>query len=162
MIDDGCLEITHAFPFPEPHDDKGDVVKTSDDAANVDEEAAALDGHEFQLEMMKMLREVNVDNNCVGWYQSMYLGTHSTSSLLENQLSSTLTSRSIFIISSWNSWPSSAAASSSTLAVSSEVFTTSPLSSCGSGKGKACVISRHPSSIMRPRSDPVTIVGRDS
>ena len=87
MIDDGCLEITHAFPFPEPHDaDKGDVIKTADEA-NVDDEAAALDGHEFQLEMMKMLREVNVDNNCVGWYQSMYLGTHSTSSLLENQLS---------------------------------------------------------------------------
>lgn len=88
MIEDGCLEITHAFPFPEPHDDnKGDIVKTADEAANVDDEAAALDGHEFQLEMMKMLREVNVDNNCVGWYQSMYLGTHSTSSLLENQLS---------------------------------------------------------------------------
>jgi len=87
MIEDGCLEITHAFPFPEPHDDnKGDIVKTADEAANVDDEAAALDGHEFQLEMMKMLREVNVDNNCVGWYQSMYLGTHSTSSLLENQL----------------------------------------------------------------------------
>ncbi|KAL7552965.1 hypothetical protein ACHAWF_016196 [Thalassiosira exigua] len=88
MIEDGCLEITHAFPFPEPLDDnKGDIVKTADEAANVDDEAAALDGHEFQLEMMKMLREVNVDNNCVGWYQSMYLGTHSTSSLLENQLS---------------------------------------------------------------------------
>lgn len=85
MIEDGCLEITHAFPFPEPLDDKGDIVKTADEA-NVDDEAAALDGHEFQLEMMKMLREVNVDNNCVGWYQSMYLGTHSTSSLLENQL----------------------------------------------------------------------------
>jgi len=88
MIDDGCLEITHAFPFPEPKDDnQGDIVKSADDGANVDDEAAALDGHEFQLEMMKMLREVNVDNNCVGWYQSMYLGTHSTSSLLENQLS---------------------------------------------------------------------------
>mmetsp|Transcript_8361 Transcript_8361/g.18077 ORF Transcript_8361/g.18077 Transcript_8361/m.18077 type:complete len:343 (-) Transcript_8361:50-1078(-) len=88
MIEDGCLEITHAFPFPEPHDEnKGDIVKTADEAANVDDEAAALDGHQFQLEMMKMLREVNVDNNCVGWYQSMYLGTHSTSSLLENQLS---------------------------------------------------------------------------
>lgn len=88
MVDDGCLEITHAFSFPEPLDEnKGDVVKTADEAANVDDEAAALDGHEFQLEMMKMLREVNVDNNCVGWYQSMYLGTHSTSSLLENQLS---------------------------------------------------------------------------
>merc|ERR1711976_206311 len=62
------------------------IVKTSDEA-NVDDEAAALDGHEFQLEMMKMLREVNVDNNCVGWYQSMYLGSYSTSSLVENQLS---------------------------------------------------------------------------
>ena len=84
----GCLEITHAFPFPEPLDDnKGDVIKTSEEVTeNVNDEAAALDGHEFQLEMMKMLREVNVDNNCVGWYQSMYLGTHSTSSLLENQL----------------------------------------------------------------------------
>jgi len=88
MIEDGCLEITHAFPFPEAHDDnQGDIIKTADEAANVDNEAAELDGHEFQMEMMKMLREVNVDNNCVGWYQSMYLGTHSTSSLLENQLS---------------------------------------------------------------------------
>ena len=23
MIEDGCLEITHAFPFPEPLNDKG-------------------------------------------------------------------------------------------------------------------------------------------
>ena len=30
---------------------------------------------------------MNVDNNCVGWYQSMYLGIYSTSSLLENQFS---------------------------------------------------------------------------
>ncbi|KAL7443094.1 hypothetical protein ACHAXH_008618 [Discostella pseudostelligera] len=85
-IEEGCLEITHAFPMPEPHDDnRGDIVKTGDDAA-IDDEAAALDGHEYQMEMMKMLREVNVDNNCVGWYQSMYLGTHSTMNLLENQL----------------------------------------------------------------------------
>ena len=34
-----------------------------------------------------MLREVNVDNNCVGWYQSISLGSYSTTSLLENQLS---------------------------------------------------------------------------
>lgn len=34
-----------------------------------------------------MLREVNVDNNCVGWYQSMYLGIFSNSALLEMQLS---------------------------------------------------------------------------
>lgn len=87
MLEDGVLEITHAFPFPEPLSNNGDIVKTAEEANAAEDEAAALDGHEFQMEMMKMLREVNVDNNCVGWYQSMYLGSYSTSSLLENQLS---------------------------------------------------------------------------
>jgi len=62
---DGVLEITHAFSFP--------TSESGDD--------------DFQLEMMRMLREVNVDNNCVGWYQSMYLGSYSNASLLESQLS---------------------------------------------------------------------------
>jgi len=64
----GVLEITHAFPSP----DTGKDDEIDDD---------------FQLEMMRMLREVNVDNNCVGWYQSMYLGIYSTSSVLESQFS---------------------------------------------------------------------------
>mmetsp|Transcript_7495 Transcript_7495/g.8633 ORF Transcript_7495/g.8633 Transcript_7495/m.8633 type:complete len:347 (+) Transcript_7495:79-1119(+) len=90
VTDDGVLEITHAFPFPEPREaeSKSDLVGVKGETQNATEtEAAALDGHEYQLEMMKMLREVNVDNNCVGWYQSMYLGSYSTASLLENQLS---------------------------------------------------------------------------
>ena len=73
-VGDGVLEVTHSFPFPDSRHDK------NDDDDNIE-------GHEFQLEMMRMLREVNVDNNCVGWYQSMYLGIFSTSSLLENQFS---------------------------------------------------------------------------
>lgn len=76
MVGGNKLEITHAFPFP---DSRGGHDKDGDDSA--------LDGHEYQIEMIRMLREVNVDNNCVGWYQSMYLGIYSTSSLLENQLS---------------------------------------------------------------------------
>lgn len=76
-MDNGVLEITHAFPFPPEH-------KSSQNAES-EEDAAGLEGLEFQLEMMRMLREVNVDNNCVGWYQSMYLGIYSTSALLENQ-----------------------------------------------------------------------------
>lgn len=85
-VNNGILEITHAFPFPEPRDDsKSDLVKSGENA-DIDD-AAGLDGHEYQLEMMKMLREVNVDNNCVGWYQSMYLGSYSSASLLENQFS---------------------------------------------------------------------------
>jgi translation initiation factor 3 subunit H len=84
----GILEITHSFPFPEPRDNsQSDLVKSANESSPIDDEATALDGHEYQLEMMKMLREVNVDNNCVGWYQSMYLGSYSTASLLENQLS---------------------------------------------------------------------------
>mmetsp|Transcript_6606 Transcript_6606/g.9648 ORF Transcript_6606/g.9648 Transcript_6606/m.9648 type:complete len:336 (+) Transcript_6606:92-1099(+) len=80
----GILEITHAFPFPEPASRKSDIVKSEEETNAA---AAEMDGHEYQLEMMKMLREVNVDNNCVGWYQSMYLGSYSTQTLVENQLS---------------------------------------------------------------------------
>ncbi|KAL5723778.1 zeta-carotene isomerase [Ranunculus cassubicifolius] len=45
------LQVTNCFPFP-----------TRDD----DEELEA-DGANYQLEMMRCLREVNVDNNTVGW-----------------------------------------------------------------------------------------------
>ena len=86
-VGNGILEITHAFPFPDSN--KSDLVVKGGggEDGNAEDDAAELAGHEFQLEMMKMLREVNVDNNCVGWYQSMYLGTYSTNALLENQLS---------------------------------------------------------------------------
>jgi translation initiation factor 3 subunit H len=78
------LEITHAFPLPNERRSDQNAEKGSDDDH---QGGGATDaGHDFQLEMMRMLREVNVDNNCVGWYQSMYLGIYSTSSLLENQL----------------------------------------------------------------------------
>ena len=77
---EGILEVTHAFPFPDSAKHKSGLEGEGDDAAG-------MEGHEFQLEMMRMLKEVNVDNNCVGWYQSMYLGIYSTSNLVENQLS---------------------------------------------------------------------------
>jgi len=83
-VGNGVLEITHAFPFPDPRDSES---KTDIKSENDPDDETAMDGHEFQLEMMKMLREVNVDNNCVGWYQSMYLGSYSTSALVDNQLS---------------------------------------------------------------------------
>lgn len=76
-VENGVLEITHSFPSP----------PENKHSSNDDDDTAGLEGHEFQLEMMRMLREVNVDNNCVGWYQCMYLGIYSTSSLLDTQLS---------------------------------------------------------------------------
>jgi len=78
----GVLEITHSFPFPDSKKD----ARTISASGGGDDDDVGVDT-DFQLEMMRMLREVNVDNNCVGWYQSMYLGIYSTSSLLENQLS---------------------------------------------------------------------------
>lgn len=88
----GILEVTHAFSFPESraNERKNDPRSAASIAAGEDDDggvAGGLEGHEYQLEMMRMLREVNVDNNCVGWYQSMYLGIYSTAALLENQWS---------------------------------------------------------------------------
>ncbi|XP_068666745.1 eukaryotic translation initiation factor 3 subunit H-like [Aristolochia californica] len=61
------LEVTNCFPFP---------------IREEDEEIEA-DGANYQLEMMRCLREVNVDNNTVGWYQSTILGSFQTVELIE-------------------------------------------------------------------------------
>lgn len=103
---ESILEITHSFPFPSDNgsknttkdntttdDDDNNAVVVTNAATSASSAAmaaaaatvATYDGHEYQLEMMRMLREVNVDNNCVGWYQSMYLGLFNTISILENQ-----------------------------------------------------------------------------
>ncbi|RYH21468.1 hypothetical protein EON65_20620 [archaeon] len=61
---DGVLEITYSFAFPQN--------KGGDDADGGGEDGETGD---YQLEMMRHLRNVNIDNNCVGWYQSIYMGT---------------------------------------------------------------------------------------
>lgn len=74
---DGRLEITYSYSFPIPKENGGRK------GGNVED----LDGNEYQIEMMKMLRDVNIDNNCVGWYQSMYLGTICTNDVVGYQYS---------------------------------------------------------------------------
>eukprot|EP00246_Nothoceros_aenigmaticus_P003895 TRINITY_DN15123_c0_g1_i1.p1 TRINITY_DN15123_c0_g1~~TRINITY_DN15123_c0_g1_i1.p1 ORF type:complete len:351 (+),score=61.13 TRINITY_DN15123_c0_g1_i1:26-1054(+) len=66
------LEVTNCFPFPSRGGEE-------------DEEVEA-DGANYQLEMMRCLREVNVDNNTVGWYQSTYMGSFQTVELIETFL----------------------------------------------------------------------------
>jgi len=70
------LEVTNCFPYPS---------KTGEE----DEEAqdANLVGAEYQIEMMRCLREVNVDNNTVGWYYSGFLEMHINQFLLDTQFS---------------------------------------------------------------------------
>lgn len=59
------LEITNCFPVP---------VDATDEEAD-----------EFQLEMMKNFRTINVDNNTVGWYQSALIGSWINVSIIETQ-----------------------------------------------------------------------------
>mmetsp|Transcript_14482 Transcript_14482/g.21509 ORF Transcript_14482/g.21509 Transcript_14482/m.21509 type:complete len:336 (-) Transcript_14482:27-1034(-) len=83
-LDQGkTLEVTHSFPHPSAKKEtdlteSGAIARPSGELANIS-------GRDYQIEMMKIMREVNVDNNCVGWYQSMYLGSFCTQTLVENQ-----------------------------------------------------------------------------
>ena len=71
------LEVTNCFAFPTKDDDAGGGGKGDGD----DDE----DGAEYQIEMMRSLREVNVDNNTVGWYQSTYFSSFIDESCVETQ-----------------------------------------------------------------------------
>jgi len=68
---DNKLEVTNCFPYPTLEADSEESQSSLDD---------------YQLEMLKMLRDVNVDNNCVGWYQSRFMGASCTAELVETQL----------------------------------------------------------------------------
>merc|ERR1711990_1228904 len=70
---DSSLEVTNCFPFPSRSETEGDEYETSDGAV------------EYQFDMMRALRDVNVDNNTVGWYHSTYLGSHITEELISTQ-----------------------------------------------------------------------------
>ncbi|GAB5593693.1 hypothetical protein Unana1_08593 [Umbelopsis nana] len=77
---DGTLEVTNCFPFPSSDDD----------------EASA----QYQLDMMRCLREVNVDNNTVGWYRSAHLGNFMDLNLIDTQYNyqNSLSAQSVVII----------------------------------------------------------------
>lgn len=85
-IQGGILEITHAFPNPEPTKGNQSHNNPGDDEENAAANSIAAteeDGVKYSLDMLKMLREVNVDNNCVGFYQSISLGTFNTAKLVD-------------------------------------------------------------------------------
>jgi len=67
------LEVTNSFPFP------------SQLRFGEGEEETDQDGAEYQIEMMRCLREVNVDHNTVGWYHSSFMGSFLNESMIETQ-----------------------------------------------------------------------------
>eukprot|EP00127_Corallochytrium_limacisporum_P005231 Clim_evm48s201 gene=Clim_evmTU48s201 len=57
---DTCLEISNCFPIPNVED--------------IDGQDAESFKYQYQIDMMRQLREVNVDSHSVGWYRSTFLG----------------------------------------------------------------------------------------
>ena len=81
---DGILEITNSFPFPTP--DAATAEAHQDTIQNLAAAAPRTKANAaYQNEMIKFLREVNVDANNVGWYTSTSMGNFINSSLIENQ-----------------------------------------------------------------------------
>lgn len=60
------MEITNCFPHPRNDDDDFDEMS-------------------YQIEMMRKLRDVNVDHFHVGWYQSTFLGSFLNKTFVESQ-----------------------------------------------------------------------------
>ncbi|KAL8636639.1 MAG: hypothetical protein Q9228_005989 [Teloschistes exilis] len=82
------LEVTNSFPFPtvdlpptDGHHDNNNNTPLNQAAAAPRNKANTV----YQTEMIKKLREVNVDANNVGWYTSANLGNFVNMNMIENQ-----------------------------------------------------------------------------
>ncbi|KAK1484176.1 Mov34/MPN/PAD-1 family protein [Colletotrichum cuscutae] len=88
MDADGLLEITNTFQFPTV-----DVASTDSHQNSHQNDASALAAAAprqkanivYQNDMIKHLKEVNVDANNVGWYTSAAMGNFVNLSFIENQ-----------------------------------------------------------------------------
>jgi translation initiation factor 3 subunit H len=83
----GTLEVTNSFPFPASDITTSDSHPNDHMAASNIAAAAprSKSNATYQNEMIKYLREVNVDANNVGWYTSASMGNFINTSLVENQ-----------------------------------------------------------------------------
>ncbi|KAL9604487.1 MAG: hypothetical protein Q9219_000452 [cf. Caloplaca sp. 3 TL-2023] len=79
------LEVTNSFPFPAvdvPVSDSHHDSTISNHPAAAPKQKASI---AYQNEMIRKLREVNVDANNVGWYTSANLGNFINMNMIENQ-----------------------------------------------------------------------------
>jgi translation initiation factor 3 subunit H len=85
MEKNGVLEITNSFPYPEVSTAQTDG-QNNDNAASLAAAAPrAKQNISYGNEMIKFLREVNVDANNVGWYTSTSMGNFINLNTIENQ-----------------------------------------------------------------------------
>jgi len=80
----GTLEITNTFPFPTIDASTADAREDS-----IQNLAAAAPrskaNHAYQNEMIRLIRDVNIDANNVGWYTSTSMGNFINANMIENQ-----------------------------------------------------------------------------
>jgi translation initiation factor 3 subunit H len=85
MEKNGVLEITNCFPFPEVTA-SAQTDGQHETVANLAASAPrAKQNIAYGNEMIKFLREVNVDANNVGWYTSASMGNFVNLNTIENQ-----------------------------------------------------------------------------
>lgn len=87
------LEVTNSFPFPNV---------TAKNKETIDGNLLNLIylGAQYQMDMMRCHRELNIDTNTVGWYQSTHLSSFMNQTLIETQYSyqKSLGKKSVVII----------------------------------------------------------------
>lgn len=82
------LQITNSFPFPTAAPDAAaaaDPYHQQDSVALAAAAPRARSNVAYQAEMIKFLREVNVDAQGVGWYISASMGNFVNQNFIENQ-----------------------------------------------------------------------------
>jgi len=82
---DEALQVTHSFGYVQRGQDDGHTY--------------ADDGTQYQMDMLKRLREVNVDSNTVGWYQTTHLGSFFSTIVIDSQYAfQTEIARSVLVV----------------------------------------------------------------
>lgn len=85
MDKDGTLEITNTFPFPTVDVANVEGGHQNDASALAAAAPRAKANIVYQNDMIRHLKEVNVDANNVGWYTSATMGNFVNPSFIENQ-----------------------------------------------------------------------------
>jgi translation initiation factor 3 subunit H len=85
MDQDGVLEITNTFPFPTADVSSADGGHQNDASSLAAAAPRAKANIAYQAEMIRHLKEVNVDANNVGWYTSATMGNFVNLGFIENQ-----------------------------------------------------------------------------
>ncbi|KAI9683184.1 MAG: hypothetical protein M1829_005975 [Trizodia sp. TS-e1964] len=82
----GTLQITNSFPFPTTDIPSTDSHHDPNSSSNPAAAAPRVRANaKYQEDMIKCLKEVNIDANNVGWYTSANMGNFINSNMIENQ-----------------------------------------------------------------------------